>query len=435
MASVGSFVTLLALASDAFIQQSLRFPNTPVESIATIPIAQDYTKESYSPIDGANEVEQSFVPALYNGILPRDLNQSSSAVTASCSTGDCTFPPYASIAMCSACTEVTTLLNSSELEPYQPSEVSVGGTQVHSLPNGLQSWDIHTSFTGLNISATGDLNTDELLSYHPRLLNISAIWGDYLAHPPAHQAFDCVIYFCVKTFSGSVAQNDFWEQVVDVYHDPSLGAISDATGNFSLNITISQGQLPSGTNLTFGVGSAATELAVYLAQQLVGAGGIGVTGRSTWENDVTRGIFSQGSSNFLSTMENLATAMSNTMRTISGDMVVGTASKTISHIHVRWPWLLLPLIMIVLASVLLVLTVWQSRRWNVPSWRSSALAVMEHGVHRSQERLNNRAVMAEVENLSDLEAWAQEVKVGLKKTGRYGLDIGLVDAVRGTRSG
>ena len=129
------------------------------------------------------------------------------------------------------------------------------------------------------------------------------------------------------------------------------------------------------------------------------------------------------------------TAVSNAMRTISGDVAVGTASKTISHIHVRWPWLLLPLFMIVLASVLLVLTVWQSRRWNIPSWRSSALAVMEHGVHRSQERLNNRAIMAEVENLSDLGAWAQEVKVGLKKTGRYGLDIGLVDAVHGTRSG
>ena len=77
--------------------------------------------------------------------------------------------------MCSACTEVTALLNSSELEPNQPGKGFVGGRQVHSLPNGLQSWDVHSSFTGLNISARGDLNTDDLLSYRPRLLNISAI--------------------------------------------------------------------------------------------------------------------------------------------------------------------------------------------------------------------------------------------------------------------
>ena len=62
--------------------------------------------------------------------------------------------------------------------------------------------------------------------------------------------------------------------------------------------------------------------------------------------------------------------------------------------------------MVVLASVSLVLIVWQSRRWNVPSWKGSALAVMEHGVHCSQERLNNRAIIAEVEALSELEAWA-----------------------------
>ena len=336
--------------------------------------------------------------------------------------------------MCSACTEVSALLNFSELEPYQPGEGFLGGKQVHSLPNGLQSWSVHSSFTGLNISTTGDLNTDDLLSYQPRLLNISAIWGDYHAKTRAHQAFDCVLYFCVQTFSGSVAQNDFQEQVIDVYHDPSLGPIFDVTSSVPLNMTVSQGQLPSGTNLTFGVGRAAIELAIYM-NQLSGAGGIDVTGRPRWDSDVTRGIFSQGSSNFTSTMDNLATAMSNGMRSISGDMVVGKASKNVSHVHVRWPWLLLPLIMVVLAAVFLALTVWQSRRMNVPSWRSSALAVMEHGVHRTQERLNNRAIIAEVENLSELEAWAEEVKVGLRRTGQYELDIGLVDAVYGTRSG
>jgi Protein of unknown function (DUF3176) len=435
LASIGSVVTLLALASDAFIQQSLRFPETPVDSIASIPVAQNFTKNGRSTIDGAREVEQSFVPALYNGILARDLSQSTSAVSASCSTGNCTFPPYASIATCSACTEVTNLLNFTELEPTKPGEFYLGGTQVHSLPNGLQTWDVHSSFTGLNISATGDLNTDELLSYQPRLLKVSAIWGDYLVQQNAHQAFDCVFYLCVKTFSGSVTQNNFKETVKDSYHDPGLEAIDYTGGDISFNMTISQGQLPSGTNLTFGVGSAANELASYMTQQLIGAGGIDVTGLSKWDNDVVRGIFSQGSSNFGTTMENLATAMTNAMRTISGDTVIGTASKNVTYIHVRWPWLLLPLVMIMLASVFLALTVWQSSRWDVPAWRSSALAVMEHGVHCSEERLSNRAVRTEVEKNSELEVWAQEVEVRLRRKGRYGMNISLVDELRGSRTG
>ena len=435
LASIGSTVTLLALASDAFIQQSLRFPEAPVNSTATIPIAQNYSKESKSPIDGDIEVEQSFVPALYNGILARDLSQSSSAVSASCSTGNCTFPPYASIAMCSACTEVTALLNSSELDPDKPGEASLGGIQLHSLPNGLQSWDVHSSFTGLNISALGALNTDDLLSYQPRLFNVSAIWGDYHAQTRAYQAFDCVFYFCVQTFSGSVAQNKFIELVKDVYHDPSLKEIDIYGKEPYPNMTIPQGQLPSGTKLTFGLEDAVVRLYYYMVGQLRGSGGIGVTGASRWENDIARGIFSQGSSNFATTMDNLARAMTNVMRTISGDTAIGTASQNVTYIHVRWPWLLLPLVMIILASGFLAVTVWQSHRWDIPCWRSSTLAVMEHGVHRSKESLGNRVVSSKLEKISELEVWAEEVKVRLRRSGPYGMDIGLVDESHGLGNG
>lgn len=37
-------------------------------------------------------------------------------------------------------------------------------------------------------------------------------------------------------------------------------------------------------------------------------------------------------------------------------------------------------------------------------------------MHRGQKRLNNRAIMAEAENLSELEAWAREVKVAFKRS-------------------
>jgi Protein of unknown function (DUF3176) len=127
LASIGATVTLLALASDTFVQQSLRFPEMSLLGPATIPIAQNYSKYSLPTIDSAREVKQPFVPALYNGILVRDLSQSSSAVSASCSTGNCTFDTYASIAHCSACAEDTTLLSSSDLGLARPGESSVGG--------------------------------------------------------------------------------------------------------------------------------------------------------------------------------------------------------------------------------------------------------------------------------------------------------------------
>lgn len=438
LASIGSLVTLLALASDAFIQQSLIFPEKSVQGIATIPIAQSYIKESHSAIDGDNEVEQSFIPALYNGILSRDLSQSSTAISASCPTGNCTFPPYATIAMCSACTEVTSLLNSSDLDPYVPGEAWLGGTLVHSLPNGLQTWDINSGFTGLNISAAFALNTDDLLSYQPRLFNISAIWGEYNAVPRTRQAFDCVFYFCVQTFSGSVTRNDFTESVQDVYHDASMEPVDISGGKVDLNLTVPQGQLPSGINLNFNIGTAVARLNEYVTKKLVGDSGIDVTGGSQWDNDVVHGIFQQGASNFPTTMANLATAMTNAMRTISGDAAIGTASENVSYIHVRWVWLLLPLVMMVLASLLLGLTVWQSHRYRVPKWRSSALAVMEHGVQRDEEaKRNDRAGRERVglERNSELDGWAREVRVRLRRGGCDGMEVDLVDELRSSRGG
>jgi Protein of unknown function (DUF3176) len=439
LASIGSIVTLLALASDAFTQQSLRYPERPVHSIATIPIAQSYGEKSYSVVDGDSEVDRSFIPALYNGILAKDISQSSSAMSVSCPTGNCTFPPYASIAMCSACTEVTSLLNSSKAERFESSVVYLGSKKVHFLPNGLQTWDVDASFTVLNISTVNDLNTDELLSYQPRLFNISAIWGEYHETPHTHRAFDCVFYFCVQTFSGAVTQNDFTELVQDVHHDPSMEPIDTIGNKLNLNLTVPQGQLPFGTDLNFNIGTTVSRLNEYVTQKLIGASGIGITGRSRWNNDVVHGISQHGASNFTTTMANLATAMTNTMRTISGDTATGTASKKVAYIHVRWAWLLLPLVMIILASVLLGLTVWQSHRYRVPKWRSSALAVMEHGVRRGEELRRNDDLAirggGDLERNSELEAWAREVKVSLRRGGRDGMDVDLADELRGSRGG
>jgi hypothetical protein len=278
------------------------------------------------------------------------------------------------------------------------------------------------------------LNTAGLLSYQPRLLNVSAIWGNYTVTGP-HQAFDCVFYFCVKTYSGSVVQTKFTESVKNIFYDPSLKALDDSREDMGRNITIPQGQLPLRTDLTFGVGDAAGDLYTYMERQFVGAGNFWGEGRSRWDNDIVRGIFSQGSANFPSTMDNVATAMTNAMRTISGDTANGVAMKNIAFIHVRWLWLLLPLVMIILASIFLALTVWQSYRWGIPRWRSSAIAVMDHGISRSKERPGISVIASEAEKISELNHWADEMKVRLQRTGRYDTDIGLVDVPEDPRIG
>ena len=60
------------------------------------------------PVDG---VDPSMKSALYSGVLDGNKRTTSSLLIPECSTGNCSFPPYASLAVCSKCTNMTSRLS------------------------------------------------------------------------------------------------------------------------------------------------------------------------------------------------------------------------------------------------------------------------------------------------------------------------------------
>jgi hypothetical protein len=91
--------------------------------------------------------------------------------------------------------------------------------------------------------------------------------------------------------------------------------------------------------------------------------------------------------------------------------------------------------MVLLAIVFFGLTVWQSHRSGVPSWRSSTLAVMGHGLNAYMlensgiKRTSRRSDVIEAaggkERVGDLDVWAEEVEVLLRRRGAWGKGFGL----------
>jgi hypothetical protein len=139
--SIGCVVTLMALVSNAFIQQAVSYPTRAAVSsqLATIPYAQvyDINANNYS---GSPILWPGMMAAIYDGALMSNLSQTSSSITPQCSTGNCSFPEFASLAICSRCADASHLL----------SETSETSGTFRSLPNGLTIGDAG----GINGSGT-----------------------------------------------------------------------------------------------------------------------------------------------------------------------------------------------------------------------------------------------------------------------------------------
>jgi hypothetical protein len=139
-------------------------------------------------------------------------------------------------------------------------------------------------------------------------------------------------------------------------------------------------------------------------------------------------------------MDQVALSMTNSIRqndfsTSTGEAraFVGTAYAMETYIQPQWLWLLYPLVMVLLSISFCSLTVWQTKVLGMPSWKSSALAVMFHGIQDGEEDVLERSGdrgWAGKEPISALTVWAKDVDVRLRRRGTSRLGYGLVRAER-----
>lgn len=469
LASLGAAVTLLALASDPFVQQTVTYPVREVNATAFVPFAQEYVLTGQTRRYDGYQIEQSMKAAIYDAVMFSNLSETSAAMSAQCPTGNCTFPEYASLAVCSKCVDITSKIDKVCVPINQSSYNSGSGPPCFErpeLPNGLQlangaayRYSSHLSYNILNMTSSispggqYDLNADELKDLVSTsfgqlsmlIANVSNDVGNQNISIEALQntlAYDCIFQFCVRTYTGQVSNGLFTETAGKEF-------VPDPKGNFSNDkeIHLPPDHIPSDANLTFSVsGDASLAIYNYFFSTFRGTGtGNQENADTGFSDDIMDALFNNGPDKIPESMRNIATSMTNNMRLKSKTVVQGTALSLQPYIHVRWLWLLLPIVMILGTALFLLLTVWQSRRWGVPTWRSSALAVMVHGIQGAgsgggdtEEEADvmtaNDAIWAGKEKVSELDRWAEDVEVSLRRRGRMGLSYGLVPWNVGTSS-
>lgn len=85
------------------------------------------------------------------------------------------------------------------------------------------------------------------------------------------------------------------------------------------------------------------------------------------------------SQNLSAIFENIATSMSNAIRTYSNGSTTqdGNLGMSVVKYRVAWPWISLPIVVVIAAMLELLLTMRQSK--NNPLWKSSVLATLSRG--------------------------------------------------------
>ena len=360
-ASLGAVVVVLSLLYGPFTQQLVNYHDKLVPSGqgATIVRAQRYLAASYEGLPLPSVVDLSMKAAVYSGVFDAR-NSANSSTEFHCSTGDCSFDLFSSLAVCSSCANITRSIQTSGTKlvlPNGPSISGVGGQiNVTTTKDPLGLEDIEASvlrFSSIRTKDTNDSSTAE--------------------------AWECVLYYCVNEYNATVQSGDLHQEIRRSWRNDS------ATLNLEEDLTY---RPPSSfANITYNASStyvgygAAQALNKFMSSSMTGSGGIrdNTTG-SAFSSDITHALYE--TDDLPTRINNMVTSMSNNMRqqnNSGSSPLEGTALQTTTYLQVRWIWVVYPATVLFLSLCCLITTIIETERGKISVWKTSQIALLFHG--------------------------------------------------------
>lgn len=356
-----------------------------------------------------------------------------------CPTGNCTWPPFESLAVCNRCTDVA-----ARLESIVPStEISSSVTSFR-LPNGLylsnaNGWEYGTANTnvmgegvlingGIMMTTLGTANATETISAYDldtliwsmSMIRVSpdgptVVWPDLPL-----TAMECTLFYCVNSYKFEVSNGTLTvasEQITDARRAEDSWKTDDYFEN-TLNESAlesiafqSLSEIVSRTDLMlvspasgsrFNISQIAIDSISYYYQSTFASGlcdfdisdskrgwlngyYLNTTGIQ-YEPSIMQGLFASQDLN--ATFTALAASMSNAIRTGADEtfdgilqVVMGSKGDLTTFYRVVWPWISLHCFIVVTGVMFLLLTIRENKNHglSVPMWKSSSLAVLNRG--------------------------------------------------------
>ena len=414
--------------------------------------------------------------AIYNSLL--GLGTANSTLNINCPTGNCTFDRSDTLGFCSTCSDVTAeVVKECNLTPttdttseinctyYLPGEVNVTA-QDKQIPDDYGSAVAESSLfrmtTNMSVVALPRYETlysndpsvvrslddpdylipapaktmfqgvaDPILAFGRIVFNgshnpISAIGGNFM--PPATE---CALYWCVQTLDTSIQNGVLNQTVVSSWTDSS--ALDTSHVSLRSNFTSTAGGKGSANGYYVSpMGNLPLvrflEDAFTATVKGINLPGMGYTEQelldlTIYSSDIAQALWHADDLDIL--MSNLANRMTDALRNILPDPACENRGKvytTRTYVLVTWPWLILPVGLVLASCMVLLAAIISSSRHQTIVWKSSSLAVLFHGLTSGDGGCGHSMYRKQ------MEMTAEEMKVQL--AGNTNGDLRLVELKR-----
>ena len=448
---------------DPFFQQLVALPKRPSSLLqSAVPRMVNFTIERNSWLNNSTAIEETIAPdrpmedALFSFMLN---NGTLDEIHPFCPSETCVWKPFDTLAMCSSCTDVSSLLTLACLEESGEwrRNATVNGTEPSRtlscgyFLNATSENPILMSGYAVNTSNIPN-SADEILlmrNFNLHDVNVDQIyWGGSLNYqepgfplvdfiqvvsPDAASVLDnkppvareCAIRWCTQRVVASYEEGHYTEQILSEGFDTSppfdaLDITDDMVFTYYKNISIS----PDGSDLVFSVSNETILPTIFMFQNYFPA-------YLTTVNETDLPLFRThnvvdldskywpypynpfvGDASGQDYIKNMTRTITNNIRmnSHSSEFFMGSGGME-TYIKVRWEWIALPLALVLLTLVLLLSVILSSRKdGSIGIWKSSVLAALVNGFSDSV-----REQFGASTRLSDIFERSAQIRVQLRQ--------------------
>ncbi|ROW05791.1 hypothetical protein VMCG_05221 [Cytospora schulzeri] len=435
-ASVGATVMVASLALGPFFQQSVQYVSQGV--IDTSKKAQAVTAYSWGAnIPHGSEYAEDYVTipynmkaAIQNGLLSPNV-PSTPSPPFSCPTGNCTWDPFATLAFGTQCEDIKSHV---QIECYNEAH---NGEECHFKPRGddalVKMLNDTSGYTVLLMqSGLPTRMKNSSSAVRPYLNNTASLalvqWvmttSDAVITPTSSfEAVRCNFYLSAREVLPKVVNGEYSEQLLQEVSRPEpVKGLNYTDDDFPYNYFLDpfrweygdygpivyrlNGSTPSNLGKTYTFELNGREFSTLSSQfegdlldgmLVTGSGGV-PQGTNTltmlWQADnTTRSMYNMAEAITIEMRANSSNILQQAKQDASliapEQAIDGQVWVQQQTVVVRWTWLILPIVLLVLAALSLLAAVLETRRKRVGLWGSSPLTLFfharptHHGAHEN----------------------------------------------------